>query len=502
MSRSRLPTLPMRKPWIWIVLLFVSACSNVRLGVPPIRELYHDDAQRLARNPVIVIHGILGSRLVDLASEKVVWGAFTRDAIDVSTPEGARTLAIDLKSGGGNQVVATGPVEKIDVDLLFGIVSVDVYKQILRALGIGGYVDSVKEGPGYATDHYTCHSFFYDWRLDNVQNAMALGRFIDQTRLEIDRNARDKLKSLREQATPRSLEDAAELEAWLERGYRFDIVAHSMGGLIARYFLRYGASDLPADGSEPRVTWAGARDVDRLVQVGTPNLGSMEALEQLLNGMDLGFFLPSFDRALLGSMPSVYQLLPRNSNRLFLDRRGRQTELDLFDLELWEANQWGLLNPKSARTLEWLLPGVSDPTDRLEIARSHLGWCLDRARRFHGALDKDPESPGPSELRLFASDTIETKARAELRPSPDGSLQVRFHGADLCLPGDGTVARYSALADRSFGAGPSRTWLNTPIFWSSATFLPDNHVGLTSNPQFTDNLLFYLLQQAPAPRSP
>ena len=29
---------------------------------------------------------------------------------------------------------------------------------------------------------------------------------------------------------------------------KFDIVAHSMGGLIARWYLRYGRADLQADG--------------------------------------------------------------------------------------------------------------------------------------------------------------------------------------------------------------------------------------------------------------
>ena len=491
----------MIKALIAPMVLILGSCADIRLGIPPIRELYHEDAQRLARNPVIVIHGILGSRLVDRATGQVVWGAFTKDAIDVTTPEGARAFALDMDSRKPDRVVATGPVEKIDVDLLFGIISVDVYKQILRALGVGGYTDSLTT-PGYAEDHYTCHSFFYDWRLDNVQNAMALGAFISKTRAGIDLNARTKVKSLRKEGTPAALASAVELEAWLAAGYRFDIVAHSMGGLIARYFLRFGTEDLPLDGSLPKVSWAGAEEVDRLVMVGTPNLGSIEALEELLNGMDLGLFLPSFDRSLLGSMPSIYQLLPRRSSRAFIDEDGQPVDLDLFDVDLWESNQWGLLDPRCAESLEVLMPRVEEAEERRVLAREYLSWCLARAAQFQGALDKDPESECPVELRLFASDTIRTKGIAILKGAPDGPKEACFVGPGTHLPGDGTVTRHSALGDRQFGTEARRDWLDTPIQWSSVTFLSDDHVGLTSNPQFTDNLLFYLLEQKPKRPAP
>ena len=45
-------------------------------------------------------------------------------------------------------------------------------------------------------------------------------------------------------------------------------------GLITRY----GGADLPPDGTPPAPTWAGARHVERLIMVGTPNAGSLEAL--------------------------------------------------------------------------------------------------------------------------------------------------------------------------------------------------------------------------------
>jgi hypothetical protein len=33
--------------------------------------------------------------------------------------------------------------------------------------------------------------------------------------------------------------------------------------------------------------------------------------------------------------------------------------------------------------------------------------------------------------------------------------------------------------------------------WSNVTFLADDHIGLTKNPHFTDNMLFILLEKKP-----
>ena len=51
-----------------------------------------------------------------------------------------------------------------------------------------------------------------------------------------------------------------------------------------------------------------------------------------------------------------------------------------------------------------------------------------------------------------------------------------------------------ALLDERVG----RTWsptLETPIDWTGATFLFANHLGLTKDPMFADNVLFLLLEK-------
>lgn len=496
--------------------LATSGCSSPRDVPPAVRELYREAARRESRNPVVVIHGILGARLLQRSTGRTVWGAFTSDGIDPGTPDGALALALPLDVPENARayapeladVQAAGPLGAIELGLFFTVVNVQVYADILRSLGVGGYVDPVLVDPGspaYDEAHFTCHTFFYDWRRDCVENAIRLGHWLSATRLDIAARARNRVAELRGAGGEDAAREAAELEEWLASGFRFDVVAHSMGGLIARWFLQFGDVDLPADGSVPEVTWRGAEVIDRLILVGTPNLGSIESLQTLLEGFDPGLFLPFYHQALLGTMPSIYQLLPRNGQGLLLregrgDPAQRAVDLDLFDVATWEQNGWGLLDPRSERQLGWLLPQVSAPEERRRIAREYLGWCLERARRFHAALDQDPPRPGPAEIRLFAADTIPTMARAVLRED-GGRLRPRFSGSGTTEPGDGTVARYSAIADRRLGRpGAARGWLDSPVPWSSVTFLPDDHIGLTRNPLFTDNLLFFLLEQRPRSR--
>lgn len=84
---------------------------------------------------------------------------------------------------------------------------------------------------------------------------------------------------------------------------RVSIVAHSNGGLLAKYLL----SDL---GDEAVAL------VDKLVMVGTPQLGTPKAIGALLHGYKAGIpFSLSSTRArdIARNMPGMYQLLPFNN---------------------------------------------------------------------------------------------------------------------------------------------------------------------------------------------
>ncbi len=451
--------------------------SRTAWGRPDLGSIYSRTSQsdELQRNPIIVIPGILGSRLVDDTERRVVWGEFGGNGIDPSTPEGARLLALPIEDGqpldeltDTNKVA--GPLDTLNVRVFGVLFQIAAYRDIVTALGIGGYRDTASTAasvePG--SQPANCFQFAYDWRRDNVETAALLHEFILEKKAYVEEERR---KRYGDNAQP----------------VRFDIVAHSMGGVMARYYLQYGNAPLPDDDSPPEVTWAGAKYVDRLVMVAPPNAGSLQAVEYLTKGVQFSRFFSKYEPALLGTMPSVYQLLPRTRHRPVVSGPKR-VAVDLYDPKVWAQAHWGFFNPTQAEVLRLLLPDEPDPQRRLEIAYEHLSKCLRRAEQFHAAIDTKVNPPDGTSIHLIASDAHPTL------------FQYMIDGRGTLTPtarvaGDGLVTRHSALMDERLA--DRANWaprLQSPIKWNSVTFLFTDHLGLTKDPAFTDNVLYLLLE--------
>ncbi len=455
----------------------LSACGGpVRL--PDLGQIYdkvashHDET----RNAIIVIPGILGSKLVNSQTGEVVWGIFGGDYANPETPEGARSFAVPMRVGVPlaeltDDIVPDGVLDRVRVSV-FGLpLELQAYVQILGALGVGGYRDEefgLSGAIDYGDDHFTCFQFDYDWRRDNVENARRLHEFILEKKAYVESERFRRYGS--------------------EREIKFDIIAHSMGGLLTRYFLRYGARDLPPGASVPPVTWAGSRYVERAILVGTPNAGSVYAVEELVKGIDFSFFLPEYAPAILGTMPSVYQLLPRTRHGAMVDSRTGEPVRDLLDPRYWERHNWGLASHRQDEVLQRLLPDVDDKAERRRIALDHQRKCLERARQFQAALDVPAKTPEGLDLYLIAGDAVMTNSVLAV-DSRHGGLSV-----DQQAAGDGTVLRSSALMDERIGDEWKPT-LKSPSDWRGAMFLFTDHLGLTRDPAFTDNVLYLLLEE-------
>src|SRR5262249_14724071 len=131
----------------------------------------------------------------------------------------------------------------------------------------------------------------YDWRLDNVESARRLSALIDQLRVDYGRP-----------------------------DLKVNIVAHSMGGIVSRYLLRYGTEDvLDRDDAVP--TMAGESKINRVILLGTPSLGSTNALRDMIDGAEIG--LDSVEPETLVTLPSVYQLLPNADRKPLIGIDGR-----------------------------------------------------------------------------------------------------------------------------------------------------------------------------------
>jgi pimeloyl-ACP methyl ester carboxylesterase len=440
--------------------VLIAGCAS-----PDGLESYTDVAYKAGRepNPVIVIPGTLGTRLVDSSTGRVAWGAYGPGAIRHGSAEGRRSLALPMRLGADlvsltDEVQANGTLDRLT---LAGDVGIKAYSNLLRALVIGGYRDQNRRPPG-VNEHISCFEFGYDWRRPNAESAAELGRFIEEKRRFI-------LAERKRRGLP-------------PKKIKFDIVAHSMGGLVARYYLMYGSAAPPKNGRHPQVTWAGAQHVRRLIQVGTPNAGSAQALLQLRNGMGLSSFVPRLQPAVIGTMPAAYELLPRADDLPLLDENG--TPLDPFDPAIWQHYRWGLADPDQDKFLQQLLPDVSDRATRLQIALDHQRKSLTAAKAFHAALDCRCTLPPGLTMHAFVADAAPTVS--QVRVSPDGSLVPIAH-----LPGDNTVTVRSALT-RTPDDKPG------PIPWTSIHTINSSHMTMPVQPEFIRQLLDLLLDTDPS----
>lgn len=454
-------------------LFLALAGCRASVHAPDLGAIYDTVARAhgIDRNPVIVLPGVLGSNLTQEGTGRVVWGAFVGDYANPSKADGARLVALPMEPGVPlselrDDVFVDGALESLKISL-FGLpIGVSAYVNILLVLGVGGYRDQ-NLAVNYGDDHFTCFQFAYDWRRDVSENAVLLHDFIVEKKAEVE---------------------AAYSERYgIEKDVRFDVVAHSMGGLVLRTMLRYGDVPLPDDGSLPELTWEGTKHIERAVLIAPPNAGAAQAFFELQQGSRIGPFLPVYPAAVLATMPAVYQLLPRPRHGAYVGPDGERIE-DALDPELWERAGFGLAHADQDRVLKKLLPDVDSAEERRAIALDHQAKCLRRAEQLFRALDAPAEMPDRTTLILAAGDSIDTPAVLRLDPATGGyRLEDEAHG-------DGTVLRSSALMDERLDGEWTRT-LRSPVDWDRVLFFFDDHLGLTRNETFMDNLLFLLLEE-------
>jgi len=161
---------------------------------------------------------------------------------------------------------------------------------------------------------------YYDWRRDLAESACVLA----------DRIARIRA------ATGAS---------------RVHLVAHSYGGVVARYYLRYGGRDVVGDRECPAVSGAmaaavnapGAGSVARAVLLGAPLHGSAVAFRALLEDFSLFGLIPLGLRDAVFTMPLAWELLPRaepDGRVALLVGVSEDGRVPLYALRTWVERGW------------------------------------------------------------------------------------------------------------------------------------------------------------------
>ena len=199
-------------------------------------------------SPVLIIPGITGTEL--LLNAKPVWPDPAQLLIN-SSDDFMSVLALNNQGAAVNTSVVPG----------------QALANFNYSVGTYHYFDLLISDLDQAGFHQGQNLFLfpYDWRL----------------------GVKDLTAQLRQKVTDVLAQTGAK---------KVNIIAHSYGGLIAKEYSLEGDSV----------------KIDKLIMVGVPNLGSVQAAKTLLFGDNLGIPLLNSEeiRKLAQNMPSIYNLLP------------------------------------------------------------------------------------------------------------------------------------------------------------------------------------------------
>lgn len=443
--------------------LLTASCSTTR--DPNLAQLYAPAAAEPKAHPLIVIPGIMGSRLNRADDGREVWpGSVTTFVLGGHL----RELALPLPDEPESTDLRTPEMRAGGI--FHEIAGQDFYGRLIGTLTHAGGYDCVPVDAVTATSN--CVLFAWDWRKGMVAGAAEFDVLVER------------LRALRQDPT-----------------LRVDIVAHSAGGLLTRYFVRFGGQDV-LDQAEPAVTYAGGSKVRQAVLIGTPNYGSVTALQDAITGISLG--LARVQPETIATMPGMFQLLPHPDRTWMIDIDGRRIDLDLYDASVWRRHQWSVWDPKAHERLRAAAPNTAAAERHLASLQAYFSSELVRAARFHRSLSRRVAA-GPTRYIVFGSACFQTAARCLLE-EVDGKAHIRLRPEDIrnprpgvpyaslmIEPGDGSVTKASLLARDSLDPKVARS--DFPIAW--VTFICERHEDLTGSATFQDNLLNVLLYGVP-----
>ena len=469
------------KPYLLFGVLILSVattgCISAR-KTPNLEQIFATARTTPGKRPVIVIPGILGSELINPKTGERVWpSAFRTSQEGLPISPNLEANRDDLIPG---KIVETAKLARL-------LPEVYVYRDLLEALRrYAGYREGDWENPAADGDRDTFYVFAYDWRRDNVGNARELIRGLQRLK--------DKLK---------------------RHDLKFNVVAHSMGGLIARYAAMYGDADLPVGDAPIQPTWNGAAHIGKIVMIGVPNEGSADAFATLVEGYSVTEGLrrrvPLLNKLAAEDAardPSVFQLMPHAAAVRFLDENLKRIPIDLYDPKVWKQYGWSVLHTDDFRRR--FMNTNTNGNGETDALDAYLAATLRRAQRFHEALDAVAGENSPVVLLAIGGDCEETLNALvvfrdqkrnrwvtlthprEFRTSSGVKVSKKSLTEAMYVPGDGRVTRSSLLGENVFKVRDSQTGFTLARY---AVFGCDLHGQLPRNKSLQDNALTAIVSE-------
>ena len=339
---------------ILVLLLYsISACSA---SVTP-----HRPNVEVSPSAVIVVGGYYGTKLSQVDNGELVWVTASQAF------GGAQSLLLPLPylAFDGVALQPSGILDEVRV--IPWLYSFEVYRPLLAELGRlhGG--------------HVSIEPLNYDWRLD----------LMDAVRLL-----------------------SAEIRRLKSQGItHIALVAHSMGGLIVSYYLRYGDQEL----EQAVETWEGTAHVEKVVMAGVPFLGSMWSFRNMQYGRLIGFNSSLLDQQAMASFPASYYTLPALGADVLLTPTQHPVRGAIHTTARWRQQGWGLLKGTP-----------SAPAQIVERRDAYTSYWLDRSQRFFDLLHAPGTTPNdrPIPLLYLYADGQRTLARGVWIPEEAGPHQA------------------------------------------------------------------------------
>lgn len=448
--------------WTVATALMLTACATT--PKTDLRRLYEMQSQNPDQPPVVVIHGALGSRLEDVATGNEHWPGSLGAILFSDYPTLRLEIDPDTLTPLPSDLAASGIARRAG--------GVDFYGRILSTLEeVAGYQPAT---PGMRAAHgeKRYYVFSYDWRQDNISTVRELDDLIARIR-----------------------------EDYRDPSLKVDIVAHSMGGMITRYFVRYGTEDVLDDNEFP-VNQYGAERIRRVILLGTPNLGSIGALRTLIRGYKVGF--DAIPPEVVATFPSTYQVLPHAITDWFVSMDGRPLARDQFSADkFWERFGYSVFSTEVRQQIRKRYENDTDADAYLALLQRFFRKHIERARRFSWSLTV-PVPDAQVRYIVFGGDCLPTPARSVIE-QVDGIWKLHLTPGEIVNPlpgvnydelmlepGDGTVTKASLLARQSTDPTIARhKYSFFPLDYP--VFLCEKHSQLTGNIDFQNNLLHALL---------